>query len=83
MTLFFHYKFLAHLKSREIEHLPTETFHFPFLFSVPIWIFKMATNEFCPCFPYNRQVSFKQTQHLITLKNKQLTVSGGSLIPLQ
>lgn len=56
---------------------------FSFCFSAPIWTFKMATNEFCPCFLYNRQVSFQQTRYLVTLKNKQQTVSGGSLTPLQ
>lgn len=58
-------------------------FPLPLSFFAPIWTFEMATNEFCPCFLHNRQVSFQQTKQLITLKNKQYTVSGGSLISLQ
>jgi hypothetical protein len=66
MTLFFNSQF--HIWNPEKLNIHLQKISILF---VPIWDFKMFTNESCSGFLLNRWESFQQIKHLLTLENKQ------------
>jgi hypothetical protein len=65
MTLFFNSQF--HIWNPEKLNIHLQKISILF---VPIWDFKMFTNESCSGFLLNRWESFQQIKHLLTLENR-------------